>query len=298
MGSGKRDTFKNAPQSSCVYVNEKSLQSRAVMSKNMANEYGVMKDGKYPLFPDGNRMRFMPNYKLIPFNKRTVLQTYADLQITLKREAIELDISIKDPNQRVEAEGKTIGEMILDLSRGEAQLPIFRHFTKKYSRKYNPHAWCVSVHPNMSETAVETLSKLKEIITVKYGAEAGKLIGVAVSYASKAGVQNSTFKPDKNGFDFLDTSKDWYLAGNAKCMIEGMDVVLESPEEKLAMDNAIHSVDESKITFLSNVKMVDEEKTVATAGGVSFGDTVSLKSYDTTKSAWAGHISSDESTMR
>ena len=52
----------------------------------------------------------------------------------------------------------------------------------------------------MSETAVDTLSKLKEIITVKYGAEAGKLIGVAVSYASKAGVQNSTFKPDENGF--------------------------------------------------------------------------------------------------
>ena len=109
QGGGKRDTFKNAPQSSCVYVNEKSLQSRAVMAKNMANEYRVMKDGKYPLFPDGSRMRFMPNHKLIPFNKRTVLETYAELQITLNTEAIELDISIKDLNQRVEAEGKTIG---------------------------------------------------------------------------------------------------------------------------------------------------------------------------------------------
>ena len=49
QGNGKIDTFKNASQSSCVYVNEKSLQSRAVMAKNMANEYGVMKDGKYQL---------------------------------------------------------------------------------------------------------------------------------------------------------------------------------------------------------------------------------------------------------
>jgi hypothetical protein len=196
----------------------------------------------------------------------------------------------------VQGEDKTIGEMILDLSRGETQLPIFRHFIKKYSRKYNPHSWCVSVHPNMSETAVDTLSKLKVIITAKYGADAGKLIGVAESYASKAGVQNSTFKPDENAFDFLDTSKDWYLAGNAKCMIEGMEVV-ESAEEKLALDNAVLSVDESKITFLSGLKTADEDKTVATGGGVSFGGTNSLKSYDSTKSAWEGHVGSDDSTV-
>ena len=80
-------------------------------------------------------------------------------------------------------------------------------------------------------------------------------------------------------------------------MIEGMDVVLESPAEKLAMDNVIRSVDRSKITFLSNIKTVDEEKTVATVGGVSFGDTISQLSYDTKKSAWAGHIGSDVSTV-
>lgn len=298
-GSGKRDTFRNAPQSMNVYVNEKSLQARAVMAKKMAAVYGVMQEGKYPIFPDGSRMRFMPNHKLVPFNKRTVLETYANLQVTLKKEAVELDIGVKDLNTKPrtkESGDRTIGELVLGLSTGDTQLPIFRHFTKRYSRRYDPLAWCVSVHPNMSLTAVETMSKLKEIITDKYGEEAGKLIGKADSYASKAGIQNSTFKPDESGFEFLDVSKDWYLSGNAKCMIDGMDV-LETPEEKEAMDKAVQSIDESKMTFLSNANTAEEEKTVATTGGVSFGDTVSQLSYDSEKSARDGHISGEESTM-
>ena len=299
-GGGKRDTFKNAPQATNVYVNEKSLQARAVMAKNMAKVYGCMKEGKYPLFPDGSRMRFMPNHKLVPFNKRSALETYADLQVTLKKGAVELEIGIKDPNKLVkskEAQGRTIGELILGLSKGENQLPIFRHFTKRYSRKYNSSLWSVSIHPTMSEVAVETLRKLKKIMTEQYGVEAGMLIGTTNNYASKAGVLNSTFKPDDSGFEFLDVSKDWYLSGNAKCMIEGMDAMKETPEEKMAMDNAVRSIDESKMTFLSNVNTADEEKTVATSGGVSFGDTVSRLSYDGEMSASEGHASGEESTV-
>ena len=56
-------------------------------------------------------------------------------------------------------------------------------------------------------------------------------------------------------------------------------------------------MDESKITFLSGLKTADEDKTVATGGGVSFGGTNSLKSYDSTKSAWEGHVGSDDSTV-
>ena len=274
-GNGKRDTFKGAPQAQNIYVNEKSLQARAVMAKKMAKHYSEMVDGKYPLFPDGSRMRFMPNHKLVPFNKREALETYANLQVTLKREAIELDIGINNPDQKIQgvkgAEGKSVGELILGLTAGEAGLPIFRHFTKSYSRKYNPSLWSVSVHPNMSAVAVDTLSKLGEILTEKYGEEVGKLILKIDSYASKAGMQNSTFKPDDTGFEFLNVEKDWYLAGNAKCMIEGMDALKETPEEKRAMDNAINSIDETKMTFLSNANTADEVQTVATEGGVSFG---------------------------
>lgn len=282
-GNGKRDTFKSAPQALNVYVDEKSLQARAVMAKTMAKKYSELEGGKYPLFPDGSRMRFMPNYKLVPFNKRTSLETYANLQVTLKKEALELDIGIKNPDQTLpdvkETLGKSIGELILGLTLETTDLPIFRHFTKKYSRKYNPGTWCVSVHPNMSTTAVETLSKLKEIIIEKYGEEVGKLIGRADSYASKAGIQNSTFKPEDSGFEFLDVAKDWYLAGSAKCMIEGMEALKETPEEKEAMDNAVRSIDESRMTFLSNANTAEEIKTVTSEGGVSFG-TVSHLSQD------------------
>ena len=274
-GNGKRDTFKGAPQGQCVYVDEKSLQKRASMAKKMAKHYSEMVDGKYPVFPDGGRMRFMPNRKLVPFNKRDALETYANLHIMLKKEAIELDIGIKDPNQKISGdgalEGKTIGEMVLGLTAGEADLPIFRHFVKSYSRKFNPELWSVSVHPNMSGIAVETLSNLKEVVTAKYGEEAGMLIHKKESYASRAGMENRTFKPDDTGFDFLNVDKDWYLAGKAKCMIEGMDALKETPEEKRAMDNAINSIDESKMTFLSNANTAEEERTVATEGGVSFG---------------------------
>ena len=50
-----------------------------------------------------------------------------------------------------------------------------------------------------------------------------------------------------------------------------MDALKETPEEKRAMDNAINSIDESKMTFLSNANTAEEERTVATEGGVSFG---------------------------
>ena len=301
-GGGKRETFKNAPQSIGVYVNEKSLQARAVMAKTMAMEYGVMKDGMYPSFADGTRMRFIPNYKLVPFNKRVALEKYADLQCTLKKKAVVLDIGIKDPNQKImgneKIRGQTIGQLLLGLNAGKSKLPIFRHFVKRYSRRYNPHTWSVSVHPNMCETAADTLSQLKEIVTKQYGEEAGNMIFTSESYASKAGIKNSTFQPDESAFEYLDVSKDWYLAGNAKCMIEGMDVLKETPEQKEAMDSAIRSIDETKMTFLSNVNTAEEEKTVATSGsGVSFGDTASRLSYDSQKSAWAGHNSGEEDTV-
>ena len=39
----------------------------------------------------------MPNHKLVPFNKRTALETYANLQVTLKKKAVVLDIGVKGP---------------------------------------------------------------------------------------------------------------------------------------------------------------------------------------------------------
>ena len=148
----------------------------------------------------------------------------------------------------------------------------------------------------MCETAVDTISQSKEIVTKQYGEEAGNMIFTTESYASKASIKNSTFLPDDSAFEYLDVSKDWYLTGNTKCMIEGMDVLKETPEQKEAMDSAIRSIDETKMTFLSNVNTAEEEKTVATIGGVSFGDTVSRLSYDSQKSAWAGHNSGEEDT--
>ncbi len=77
------------------------------MAKDMAKEYRVMEEGMYPVFPHGSRMQFMPNHKLVPFSRRVVLETYANLQVTLKKEALELDTSIKDSNQRVMGSEKT-----------------------------------------------------------------------------------------------------------------------------------------------------------------------------------------------
>ena len=288
---GKRDTFLRSPQSLGVFVEEKSLQTRATMAKKMAARFGQMTDdGMYEVWPDGTRMRFLPNEKLVPFNKKKALEAFADLQVLLKSAAMTLDIGIADPNFIPEGEGveektggKSMGQLILGLTAGESDLPIFRHFTKRYSRKYNPRAWSVSVHPNMQETAVETLRDLKEILGEKYGETvASNVFKEHNSYASKAGIQNSNFKPDDTGFDFLDVSKDWYLSGSAKCLIEGMENMVESPSVKKAWDDAIRSVDDSKMTFLSGLNTANEERTTGTlaAGSVGFSETASCLSYN------------------
>ena len=70
-------------------------------------------------------MRFMPNHKLVPFNKTEALEAYANLQVHLKSAAMTLDIGIRDPNfisegegVRKKTEGKSIGELILGLTSG------------------------------------------------------------------------------------------------------------------------------------------------------------------------------------
>lgn len=109
----KRETFQRAPQPLNVYMEEKSLQSRASMAKKMVSHYGEMKDGKYPMFPYGSRMRFMPNHKLVHFNKKEGLEAYANLQVTLKGAAVTLNIGIKYPQEVMEKiENITMGELI------------------------------------------------------------------------------------------------------------------------------------------------------------------------------------------
>ncbi len=125
---------------------------------------------------------------------------------------------------------------------------------------------------------METLSNLREIMKEKYGDKVAKRVFKGESsYASKAGIQNSQFKPDDSGFEFLDVSKDWYMSGSAKCLIEGMDNLVKSKEEKEKWDNAIHSVDESRMTFLSNANTANEERMQGTlaAGSVAFSETTS-----------------------
>lgn len=103
---------------------------------------------------------------------------------------------------------------------------------------------------------------------MKYGDEiASRIFKEEGSYASKAGIQDSNFKPDDSRFKFLVISKNWYLAGSTKCMIEGMEKLAESPKEMEKWDRIVRSADEFKMTFMSNANTAAEEITQGTIAG-------------------------------
>ena len=256
----KRMIYRWAPMALAIYTDERSGAVRMKTVEKLNDTYGKQnKNGQYPRFSDGSRMRFVPSYQYLSLMERDRAKPIMDIQIHLKKSSLEypLEISKEQINTVIKSHKKTLGEMILGIQDKVTQEPIFRHFTMSWSRVYEERKVQVSVMEKLAKKARATISNLREILQELYGDEAIKAYDGTTDTPNVGDQQHqSTIMIDVN---------DRYLNGNATCLIEGMEELLkeEKKHKKTAEKNNKKPTNLCKTFGLST----DEISNASTASG-------------------------------
>jgi len=136
--------------------------------------FGKEIDGKWPIWMDGSRMKFIPlsNRKIrniAQIEKR--LDWYIYQKVTDEILFLEpMDIWTPIPGH----ENTTIGQH-LHMMTNKDDTPIFRHIIHKWTANALVNAWEITARPEMVEEAVQVLKGFKSELTSTYGSEILKL---------------------------------------------------------------------------------------------------------------------------
>ncbi len=139
------------------------------------------------------------------------------VQRQLSAETNILNLPFQDINRTVPSQqNKTMGELILNLYDAGKNEMIFRHYVYGWNSDYHKIPIKVSVLDHMSSKAAAILMNLEDVMREVYGDEVGDIIGN----------HKSDMPAAPEGMITLEI-KDKYLTGKSKCIIEGMDKLMQ-----------------------------------------------------------------------
>ena len=116
--SDKRIMYRCAPMAMVVYTDEKQGAERMKAVETLNNKYGKQnKNGQYPRFSDGSRMRFVPSFQYLSILERERTNPLINVHIHLKKSSLEypLEVSEKNLQHMFPKYKKTLGEILLGI---------------------------------------------------------------------------------------------------------------------------------------------------------------------------------------
>jgi len=155
-----------APNGLQVFVGDRFLVGE--VRTKLYEAFGKEVDGKWPIWMDGSRMKFLPlsNRKI-----RNVAQIEKRLDWHIYQKATDeilflepMDIWTPIPGH----ETTTIGQHLHMLTSKDGT-PIFRHIVHKWNSNPLINSWEITVRPEMVEEAVNILKGLKSQLHTTYG---------------------------------------------------------------------------------------------------------------------------------
>lgn len=226
-GGDIRKSYEYAPQGMIVYTSAKGGKRRMELISKLMQKYGKLtEDRRYPLMPDGSRMRFLPMESMIPGGQRARLRTAIDRHIQLKTKTTSIDMEFNVDINKVIKEGnhkgKTVGELILGLQSANTKyggVPFFKHFVYKWAATYQNRTIGVAVFEHMAPLASDIMGSLYGVMEKTYGPEVGKEIQInlrgGASLTSEGDLESDAFQIH------LDED-DWFDGGRATFIMTGI----------------------------------------------------------------------------
>ena len=231
QGNGNRNImFMWAPMAQCIYTDETDIHHRKKLIEKFNAKYGKQRDGQYPEFPDGTRMRFVPATQYVPVIERVRAQKFMEVQMVLNRSSGSFHLPVPDPgslNTICQGQTKTIGSLILSILDDETGEPIFRHFSTRWAPNFADYGINVSTIDKMNKKALSVIECLPEILEEAFGKT------VAYTYEkAKPKVKPTVTDAPVNASNITLDQDDRYLNGKATCLIEGMENLFKDEEKK------------------------------------------------------------------
>ena len=222
-----RESYNYAPQGLVVYTNVKTGRDRMRLIATLNRKYGRMTtEGKYPMLPDGSRMRFMPTENMIPVGDRAKIKQAIQRQITLRERTATIDMEFNvNINQKIlegPHKGKLLGQLILALTSADEKyggVPFFKHFVHKWAHSFAFTGLSVAVFEHMAPNASEIMGSLYGIMERTYGPEVARF--VQVNLRGGASLTNEG-DLDAAAFNITLDDDDWFEGGSANFVMTGV----------------------------------------------------------------------------
>jgi hypothetical protein len=231
--------FRYAPMA--LQVTAESKETAHSTCLELHKKYGRQIDGQYPQLPDGTRMKFVPASLFLDHKSNLTARQHFTNHIAMNAKAVYMPIPIRDPDMEVTIKDeneveqrKTIGELILSLEcEKKHNEPYFRHFSKKWSPRFEERNYLVSVHNEMVHDATKMIMDLEETLIDKYGDE------VSEAFVDQHNPSENTFSTTtpRGGSITLQTEDRYGEGGKGQFIITGMEnVSMEEPANDITLD--------------------------------------------------------------
>jgi len=219
-----RGSYEYAPQALVVYTDEKVGIERMKIIQELMIKYGKMTvQGKYPMMPDGSRMRFIPPETMAPTSQRHKIRDSIKRQIDLRTVTTDIDMEYAfDIDKVMETgphKGKSLGSLVLGLSSADNKyggVPFFKHFTHKWAMDFRYRGISVAVFTSMAPIASEIMGSLQGIMEKTYGKEVGdeiKTFRGGATLTSEGNLNSDLFQIQLDDDDWFEKTGSFVLTG-------------------------------------------------------------------------------------
>lgn len=219
-----RGSYEYAPQALVVYTDEKVGVERMKIIQELMTKYGKMTvEGKYPMMPDGSRMRYIPPETMAPTSQRHKIRDSIKRQIDLRTVTTDIDMEYAfDIDKVMETgphKGRSLGSLVLGLSSADNKyggVPFFKHFIHKWAMDFRYRGVSVAVFTNMAPIASEIMGSLQGIMEKTYGKEVGdeiKTFRGGATLTSEGNMNSDLFQIQLDDDDWFEKTGSFVLTG-------------------------------------------------------------------------------------
>ena len=257
-----------APAGLMVFVTKKEDVGPArkklyeMYGRNVTDVHG--NTDAYPIWPGGAQMKFVPQAErnMSAANKQKIGDRLT-MHTTMKGQSGTIKTDLKDPNLRPDClEGKSIGEVILEIMMPDNKDPVFRHVQKDWHPDIDRNNYSLVYHSAFETEAQQCANTLKNVLVEQYGD------GILVAFKEgMRGLNNhyQTYGNDTDAFDIdLDDDEDKYH----RITVTNLDMVTNNTTTNVdAKELEVEKGDDSLLTGMENTVALSNtsDKTTRTA---------------------------------